>query len=93
MKVVNKSKGEYYTVYIGRGSIFGNPYIIGRDGTREDVVAKYEIYARNLPIIMKAIGQLKENDILGCFCKPLACHGDVIIKLWKEIHYNAKTDN
>lgn len=28
------------SVYIGRPSIWGNPFVIGRDGTRDDVVAK-----------------------------------------------------
>ena len=42
-KVVNKYK-EDYDVYIGRGSKWGNPYRIGEDGTREEVIEKYRLY-------------------------------------------------
>jgi hypothetical protein len=34
-EVVNKYK-EPFDIYIGRGSIWGNPYVIGKDGTRGD---------------------------------------------------------
>lgn len=85
MKVVNLRKDKY-THYIGRGSLFGNPYKIGRDGNRKEVIKKYEIWARNSQNIKIMIGRLPENAILGCFCKPLKCHGDIIIQIWKEIH-------
>jgi hypothetical protein len=85
MKIVHCKK-EKYTVYIGRPSAFGNPFAVGRDGSREEVIAKYETLARSSPDLMEAIGNLKEDDVLGCWCFPQRCHGEVIIKLWKEIH-------
>jgi hypothetical protein len=85
MKVVNIRK-ERYTVYIGRGSIFGNPFKIGKDGTRKEVIEKYEKEVRLHPHILRAIELLSPTAVLGCYCKPKACHGDIIIKLWKEIH-------
>jgi len=85
MKVVNLRK-EKYTHYIGRGSVFGNPFRIGKDGNREEVIKKYEQWVRKSNIIMSEIYYLPEDAILGCFCKPQACHGDIIIKLWKELH-------
>lgn len=92
MKVINLRK-EKYTHYIGRGSIFGNPFVIGKDGNRGDVIIKYEKYIRNkmyslvyLTDLGKALYNLPEDAILGCFCKPQACHGDIIIKIWKELH-------
>lgn len=85
MKVVNKRK-EPFTIYVGRGSIFGNPFIIDRDGTRDEVIEKYEAYARATPYLLKAIKSLPEDAILGCYCSPNKCHGDVIIKLWSEEH-------
>lgn len=79
-KVVNKSK-EQYDVYIGRGTPFGNPYVIGRDGTREEVIAKYKAYfydrIKHDKNFLRQVMALK-NKVLGCHCKPLACHGDVI---------------
>ena len=87
MKVVNLRK-ERYTVYIGRGSIFGNPFKIKKGVTREQVIESYEDRVREE--LNNTLGQriyhLKKDDILGCYCKPKACHGDVIIKLWKELH-------
>jgi len=85
MRVVNRRK-EKETHYIGRGSVFGNPYRIGKDGTRKDVIRKYEDWIKTQPKILKAIYNLPPDAILGCFCVPKACHGDVIIKIWKELH-------
>ena len=93
MKVVNLRK-EKCTHYIGRGSIFGNPFVIGKEGTREEVIRQYEQCIRDMledrkdcfcPF-RKAVYNLPENAILGCYCKPKACHGDIIIKIWEELH-------
>jgi len=84
MKVVNLKK-DNYTVYIGRGSVFGNPYPLGSMyGGRKQVMELYEEYARTNVKLLKAIYALPREAILGCFCKPLACHGDIILKLWEE---------
>lgn len=45
-KVVNIKDGEYFNVYVGRGSKWGNPFVIGRDGTRKEVI---ELYRQWLP--------------------------------------------
>ena len=42
-RVVNVRK-EGHDVYIGRGSMWGNPFRIGPDGTRIEVIKKYEKY-------------------------------------------------
>jgi len=76
-KVVNIRTAPY-DVYIGRPSPFGNPFVIGRDGTREEVVEKYKQWLLSQPeLIEKARAELKGKSI-GCFCSPLACHGDVL---------------
>lgn len=80
-KVVNKYKEEC-DVYIGRGSKWGNPFVIGKDGTREEVIAKYRLHLWQQIKSGKVTGEdLLELDgkRLGCFCKPQACHGDVLI--------------
>ena len=83
MRVVHCKK-EPYSHYIGRPSVFGNPYPVQGDN-RDLVLEQYEKYARmNL---MEHIKALPEDAVLGCFCKPkYKCHGDIIIKLWQEIH-------
>jgi hypothetical protein len=73
-------------VYIGRktrelqGSIWGNPFQIGRDGTREEVIAKYREYILSKPALLKQLESLR-GKTLGCWCSPQACHGDVLIEL------------
>ena len=86
MKVVNV-KVEKYDVYIGRPSIYGNPFYL-RSGSsleeRKECVDKYEKWLRNKPeLINKMVKELK-GKTLGCYCKPLLCHGDIIIKLINE---------
>jgi len=82
-KVVH-CKRESYNTYIGRSSKFGNPFTIGKDGTREEVIEKYEKYLRGNKELMDSIIDL-DGKVLGCWCKPKACHGDIIIKVIKEI--------
>lgn len=75
-------------VYIGRPSIYGNPFRIGPDGNREEVIHKFHAY------FLDRIG--KDNDfrlavlklqdkILTCYCKPAACHGDVYVNFLANI--------
>ena len=78
-KVVNKYK-EPYEVYIGRGSKWGNPFVIGKDGNRDDVCDKYEAYLLSNQTLLDALPELKDKK-LGCFCKPQRCHGDLLAKL------------
>ena len=82
MKVVH-CKREPYDVYIGRPSKWGNPFLIGKDGTREEVIAKYESWIREQGLLMLEIGEL-EGKILGCWCAPKPCHGDILLKLLQE---------
>lgn len=83
-KVVNKYK-QPYDIYIGRGSKWGNPFIIGQDGNREEVINKYEQYLLNNPELLERLYELK-GKTLGCFCKPKPCHGDVLIKYIRKFH-------
>jgi hypothetical protein len=80
--VVNIKTTKRYDEYIGRGTIYGNPYIIGKDGTREEVIKKYSDYfykkLRNDWFRNKVLSL--KNKSLGCWCKPLKCHGDVIVE-------------
>lgn len=66
------------SIYIGRGSPWGNPYVIGRDGSREDVVFKFERYARErLRTDPDWLLPLHGKDLV-CFCSPELCHGDIL---------------
>lgn len=71
------------SVYIGRPSIWGNPFVIGKDGTRNDVIEKYAGWVRQQPALMARVGDLK-GKCLVCWCAPLRCHGDVLLQLTNE---------
>lgn len=77
--VVNIDKGEKHDVYIGRGSRWGNPYAIGFDGDRDEVIHKfkYDFERGFLRFSKEDLRELK-GKTLGCHCKPAACHGDVL---------------
>jgi hypothetical protein len=67
-------------LYIGRPSKWGNPFVIGRDGSRADVIAKYRAWIVTQPELMNALDELRGRDLV-CWCAPLACHGNVLIEL------------
>ncbi len=85
-KVVNKDKGDRYDVYIGRGSEWGNPYAVGfgaspgeKQNDRDEAIRKYKYdFARNFLKKSKEDALELKGKTLGCHCKPLACHGDVV---------------
>ncbi len=79
-KYVVHCKQQPYDVYIGRPSKWGNPFIIGRDGSRAEVVARYENWLLEQPRLLAELGELR-GRVLGCWCAPLACHGDVLARL------------
>lgn len=76
-------KTNRYDVFIGRPSQWGNPFRIGQDGTREEVIEKYKHWLIFQPELISQLGNLK-GKILGCFCKPLPCHGDILAELADE---------
>ena len=90
-ELVVHCKREAYDLYVGRGSDWGNPFKIGRDGDRREVLEKYKGYllrgeGRHL---LARIGEL-EGLTLGCFCAPRGgltaddethCHGQLLLHL------------
>lgn len=87
--IVNK-RHQKYDVYIGRGSIWGNPFVIGKDGTREEVIEKYREYAATNKVIIDNLPKL-DGKILGCFCAPLPCHGDVLAEMLENLEKELST--
>lgn len=86
-RVLNANSNSTYildSVYIGRPSKFGNPFSIGKDGNRDEVIDKYEEWVNKQPELIKTIkNELKGKDLL-CWCKPKACHGDIILRIANE---------
>lgn len=89
MPVFNKHKNPPAdAIYIGRGSAYGNPFVMGQHGDRQTVVKLFsDLLDKNL-----AEGKIHPDQIkalhgknLVCFCAPLACHGDVLLAKAKEL--------
>ena len=73
-------KRSAFDVYIGRPGPWGNPFEIGRDGTRAEVIEKYRAWIVNQGALLARLPELR-GKVLGCFCAPAACHGDVLLEL------------
>ena len=85
-RVWNKylSNAPANAVYIGRGSQWGNPYVIGVHGTRAEVLQQFEqLVVNSAPLIDTIKRELKGKRLL-CFCSPLACHGDLLLRIANE---------
>ncbi len=75
-KVLNKYHNPpKEAVYIGRGSPWGNPFVIGQHGTREEVIRKFK--EQTLPTL--DLEPLIGKDLV-CYCAPQSCHGDAILE-------------
>ena len=93
-KVVHCKKGEPFDVYIGRPSIFGNPFSHRRSDhalvmvkSRKEAIDMYRKWINGevdvkgaIPPTIDQIKSLK-GKTLGCWCKPRACHGDVLAEI------------
>jgi len=77
-------KKARFDVYIGRPSVWGNPFAIGRDGNRAEVIRKYEAWLRANPTLVARAKRELKSKVLGCWCAPLPCHGDVLVKIANE---------
>lgn len=81
-RVLNKKHDSLLpgpSVYIGRPSPWGNPFVIGPDGDREEVIAKFHAYLIDTPELLDRVRvELRGKDLV-CFCAPEACHGDVLL--------------
>lgn len=73
-------KRERYDVYIGRPSIWGNPFVMRRESDRERVIAEYLEWVQEQPELMSRLHELRGKR-LGCFCSPKLCHGHVLAEL------------
>jgi hypothetical protein len=76
MRVVHCKK-EPYDIYIGRPSKWGNPFEIGKNGSREEVIEKYKNWVVTQDLNFSEL----RGKTLGCWCAPKACHGDILIEL------------
>ncbi|QIG71768.1 hypothetical protein EVB32_298 [Rhizobium phage RHph_TM39] len=87
-KVVNMHKDRHFDIDITRNGMYGNPFILGKDGDRVNVINKFRDWIKGIscqevePIrrrsIVESLPSMKDK-VLGCVCAPNPCHGDVYV--------------
>ncbi|MCZ2224356.1 MAG: DUF4326 domain-containing protein [Chitinophagales bacterium] len=88
-KVVHCKKHKY-DLYVGRPSQYGNPFS-HLDGTlakykvnsREEAIEAYEkwLYEPEQKELLEDIKKNLKGLVLSCWCFPLACHADILVKI------------
>lgn len=88
MILVVHCRRSSYDILIDRSTKWGNPFGHVRDRrttasvlviTRDEAIARYEEWLPSQPHLIAALPELRDK-VLGCWCRPLACHGDVLIR-------------
>ena len=96
MILVVHCRRSHYDVLIDRTTKWGNLFTHIRDrttraaflvSTREEAIAAYESWLLAQPSLMADLPEL-EDKILGCWCRPRACHGDVLIRLANRLSFD-----
>ena len=83
-------KKKPHDVYIGRPSIYGNPFTDKANSIAEfivptsEVIPRYEQWLRSQPELVARVKRELRGKVLGCWCKPKPCHGDVLAKIANE---------
>lgn len=72
-------------VYVGRPSKWGNLFVIGKDGTREEVIEKFRKALMHNDVFWSVKRwelrhELKGRDLV-CWCAPKPCHADVLLEI------------
>jgi len=102
IRVVNKKTFKGRGVYIGRPSIFGNPFTMSKESDRVDCIQKYKgwfwtQYHTDQKFYI-AVHELAEQArkgelILICWCAPKPCHGDIIKDFIQYLNEMGKEPN
>lgn len=85
--VINIHHKVRYDVYIGRGSIWGNPWshlpstkALYQVSSRKEAVQKYREWIATQKHLLLQLRFLKDK-VLGCYCHPAECHGHVLVEM------------
>lgn len=74
-------KRDQYDVYIGRPSIWGNPFHLTDESRRAEVIRCYRDWLLAQPSLMERAKRELRGRRLGCWCAPKDCHGDVLAEI------------
>ncbi|MEB8476667.1 MULTISPECIES: DUF4326 domain-containing protein [Acidithiobacillus] len=78
-----------HAAYVARPSPLGNPYAIGPDGDRGQVIERYRAWLdarvkERDPVVCTSLLGITQNQALACHCAPLPCHAEVIADLLND---------
>lgn len=83
-RVINRRRGHEAArpgaIYVGRPTKWGNPFSISKHHTRAQVIAMYERWLLDNPALLADLHELRGKDLV-CYCAPLPCHADVLLRL------------
>lgn len=76
----------YVVVYVGRPSPWGNPFTFDPTSprSRKECVKQYDEWVHSKPVLLKRIKKELKGKHLLCYCAPLRCHGDILLKIANE---------
>jgi len=77
--IVNLRHVKECDVYCGRPGPFGNPFVIGRDGTRVEVLEKYAKWLKKNKRLIEQARQELIGKTCGCYCVPEPCHVEILV--------------
>lgn len=72
-------------IFIGRGGMWGNPYVIGKHGDRDECVNRFETLVKSSKYLQKVIKEELAGKDLVCFCSPARCHGDIMLEIANDV--------
>lgn len=90
--VVNLKHGKPYDVRIDRKTIWGNPFKIDKNTDRQASISQYLEYLKTNIKLLRRLYELKDRT-LACWCKPLACHGDILAEFADALPERSSPDD
>lgn len=79
LRLVEWAQSEGLFVRIDRATDWGNPFLLDEDGDRDEVIEAYSVYLSYKRSLHPRFESLR-GKVLGCWCYPEGCHGDVLIR-------------
>lgn len=84
-------KREAFEIYVGRPSIWGNPFSHKpsahakfRVKTRDEAIERFEEWLLTQPALVERVKRELRGRILGCHCAPERCHAEVLARIANE---------
>lgn len=84
-RVLNKSTATQEelaaAIYVGRPTMFGNPFRVSKGCTHAEAIEKYRHWLDQHPAIKDAAIKCLRGADLVCWCAPKPCHADILLAL------------